>query len=293
MMKGLVLLLVCVFVCGSSPVDERGTNTPIGKLPSECVHTVKSGSRIFDEDNLIRVEHPSHLPYFLPHCDISNYLKQKKRLPQEYDGWLAYTTYHNPVGFKSFLGYFSVPNEPQSDPEVLYLFTGLQNVDWIPIVDPQPPVFDIIQPVLQYPGDNGNYWSVRSWYVTLNSGVINSDEVQVSVGDNIFGNMTRVGAHSWYIGGTSSASGLTSEITVFHKNRLTSQPWAYNTLECYGCGGGCSYEPTTPIQFTKLSLIDENGHTVMPQWVPHTSPNRLCHEKANVNSPTSVTINFD
>ena len=23
--------------------------------------------------------------------------------------------------------------------------------------------FDILQPVLQYPGDAGNYWSVKSW----------------------------------------------------------------------------------------------------------------------------------
>ena len=35
---------------------------------------------------------------------------------------------------------------------------------WIPKVDPHPSqAFDIIQPVLQYPGDNGDYWSVKSW----------------------------------------------------------------------------------------------------------------------------------
>jgi hypothetical protein len=42
--------------------------------------------------------------------------------------------------------------------QVLYLFTGLQNVDWIPIVDPTPEAFDIIQPVLQYPADSGYGW---------------------------------------------------------------------------------------------------------------------------------------
>ena len=48
-------------------------------------------------------------------------------------------------GISQFVGNFSVPDKPQNDPEELYIFTGLQNVDWIPIVDPEPPVFDIIQ----------------------------------------------------------------------------------------------------------------------------------------------------
>lgn len=64
--------------------------------------------------------------------------------------------------------------------------------------------------------------------------------------DNIFGNMTKTGINSWYIGGTSAQTKQTSSITVT-KNRLALQPWAYNTLECYGCGGGCSYEVTLAI----------------------------------------------
>lgn len=131
------------------------------------------------------------------------------------------------------MGYFSVPDAPQQNPEVLYLFTGLQNIDWIPIVDPDPSgPFDIIQPVcfskfnlyficsfksffqvLQYPGDGGNYWSVKSWYVTLDSGVVVSDEIPVKVGDTIFGNMTRLSGNNWYIGGTSLENKRTSSIT--------------------------------------------------------------------------------
>ena len=54
-----------------------------------------------------------------------------------------------PLSNRAALSTNSVPNAPQNDPEVLYIFTGLQNVDWIPIVDPEPPVFDIIQVVKQ------------------------------------------------------------------------------------------------------------------------------------------------
>jgi len=274
------------------PRGEGYVNTPIGRLPPHCVHNVRTGSELYETDNgVVIVKHPSHEPYTLPPCPVRSSLIKKEPAPFEYDGWLAYTTFHNPVGFSNFLGYFSVPNEPQNDPEVLYIFTGLQNVDWIPIVDPEPPVFDIIQPVLQYPGDNGNYWSVKSWYVTLNSGVVNSDEIQVAAGDNIYGVMNKTAVTTWYIGGTSSQTHQTSAITVT-RNRLANQPWAYNTLECYGCSGGCSYEPTTPTQFTKLSLADAKGNPSVPSWVTHTSPNRWCHEKATVNSPASVTITF-
>ena len=50
---------------------------------------------------------------------------------------------------------------------MLYLFPGLQDVDWVPIVDPIPAdgTFDIIQPVLEYPDQGtGRGWSVRSWW---------------------------------------------------------------------------------------------------------------------------------
>jgi len=299
-MQGFFVFLLVVFfavqialsVQVGTKVDKGYVNTPIGRLPPHCVHTVRSGSEIYEtEKGVVIIKHPSHEPYTLPPCSVRTSLIKKKPAPFEYDGWLAYTTFQYPAGINTFVGYFTVPNDPQNDPEVLYIFTGLQNVDWIPIVDPEPPVFDIIQPVLQFPGDNGNYWSVKSWYVTLNSGVINSDEIEVAAGDNILGVMNKTAVTTWYIGGTSSQTGQTTQITVT-KNRLALQPWAYNTLECYGCGGGCSYEPTTPTQFTKLVLLDKMGHPVVPTWVPHTSPNRLCHEKAIVNSPASVTINF-
>jgi len=228
----------------------------------------------------------------LPLCPFTRNPNNLNRRGNDYDGWLAYTTYHDPAGFSSFLGYFSVPQAPQNTPDVLYLFTGLQNVDWIPLVDPEPPVFDIIQPVLQYPGDAGNYWSVKSWYVTLDTGAINSAEIEVASGDNIFGNMTNIGPENWYIGGTSSQTGQTSAITVRHKQRLTSQPWAYNTLECYGCGD-CTYQPSNPIQFTKLALLDVNEKPVTPNWVTHVSPNPVCtSNRAQVQSPATVTITF-
>ena len=46
--------------------------------------------------------------------------------PRVVCSWEEYTAVKNTDGYDSFLGYFSVPDMPQNDPQVLYLFTGLQ-----------------------------------------------------------------------------------------------------------------------------------------------------------------------
>jgi hypothetical protein len=133
------------------------------------------------------------------------------------------------TGFEAFTSVFSTPTLPTSDPDVLYLFPGLQNIDWIPLVDPIPSgAFDIIQPVLQYPGDNGNYWSVKSWWVTLDVGAMASNEVQLEVGDNIFGNMTKIGTEAWFINSVNMRTNQQTSIKASGIGaRLKSQPWAY------------------------------------------------------------------
>jgi hypothetical protein len=158
----------------------------------------------------------------------------------------AYNATNATGGFNTFTGYFSVPSTtPSQDPDVLYLFPGLQNIDWIPIVDPEPTAaFDIIQPVLQYPGDGGSYYSVKSWWVTLDIGAMASDEVQLNPGDNIFGNMTRTGPLEWFIDSVDSKTGTHTSITAKGLGaRLKSQPWAYGTFSyksvlvaCASCG---------------------------------------------------------
>merc|ERR1712167_187457 len=126
--------------------------------------------------------------------------------------------------------------------------------------------FDIIQPVLQYPADDrSNSWSVKSWYVTVNNGAYYSPDMKVSVGDNIFGNMTRLGAEQWLV---DSVSHLTGKHTTIRPSnpRLASQPWAYNTVECYGCDG-CSTYPKYPSLFTQLALKCTGQGACPADWV--------------------------
>lgn len=141
------------------------------------------------------------------------------------------------AGFDAFTGLFSTPSLPSSQPDVLYLFPGLQNIDWIPIVDPLPTGdFDIIQPVIQFPGDQGNYWSVKSWWVTLDVGAMASNEVQLLPGDKVFGNMTKTGTDAWFINSVNTrTSQATSIIASGIGSRLKSQPWAYGAFQLTTC----------------------------------------------------------
>jgi hypothetical protein len=167
------------------------THTPSGKMRSDCVHQLASGHTVAEstgegwmdvmdaEGNYVRTlpkcANQASFPLFDPSTPNRHARQQQQQqpaktilteeefratkpkqddpFPPDYDGWEAYTAWHYPSGITLFNGNFSVPDTPASQPDVLYLFTGLQNVDWIPVRDPEVPGFDIIQPVLQYPAD--------------------------------------------------------------------------------------------------------------------------------------------
>jgi len=181
-MKGALCLAalsaLAMLACGV-PLPEGLVRTPSGVFPAECVHSIPSGATMERNPATGRL-HVSladgTLHAILPKCESG----ARASLPSDYDGWEAYTAYNDPQNktFDSFLGYFSVPDKPKQtpqaipltpppfysplpsftasspsppSPQVLYIFTGLQNFDWIPRHDPerQSAGFDIIQPVLQ------------------------------------------------------------------------------------------------------------------------------------------------
>ena len=73
---------------------------------------------------------------------------------------------------------------------------------------------------------------------------------------------------------------------------MEKQPWAYNTLECYGCQS-CDTYPSNPTYFTKLSLTC-GGLQCPPTWEanPRMDPIKKCHEGLTIQSPADVTIFF-
>jgi hypothetical protein len=291
------------------------TPTPAGDVLSHCVHHVPHNARVVEQaDKSTLVTAPNGTSWTIPRCEnvvggVKHPVLRRRPaarnasgvlggLPADYNGWLQYTAYNDPKGFDSFVGEMSVPDAPRKRPQILYLFPGLQNIDWIPKVDPEPTranPFDIIQPVLQYPGDGlfSTNWAVKSWYVTVNAGALQSEAIDVEAGDAIVCNMTRTGPTSWFVGSKVKSSGQQTNQNA-QNDRLKLQPWAYNTLECYGCNG-CDTYPQAPVEFSKLKL-GRGGQDVTSevQWQANPKPQsaQQCKEATQIHGADDVTISF-
>jgi len=305
-------LLFSVYIqqCVSTNIIQvpKFVRTPGGAWAwSECVHEVPDGSHIFDDsDPGTKVVLPDGTIRMIPECTVkyngehhASHNATKSSVSP--DGWQVWSSFKNPdnSSFTSFVGNFNVPAAPTKwaalDNAILYMFTGLQNVDWIPAPPrpPAPPGFDIIQPVLQYGGGSagggGKYWAVASWYVTLDDSFVLSSLKKVETGDSIFGNMTQTAKDTWFIGSKVASSGVTTNLVVT-KPRLVTQPWAYCTLEVYDVSS-CEWFPTnSPLKFTDMALASTKG-AVTAKWVTHEGDNP-CKATITVNSPEAVTIDF-
>ena len=156
--------------------DESYQITPFGYWLSDCHHSVPSGAEIINFDDHFTVNGEK-----VPRCRVphnSTYIKQRiasklglsnDNVAESGNGWQAYTKQDAGKQVTSFNGTWTVPPLPvhKSILEVLYTFTALQNIDWVPPErNPNEP-FDIIQPVLQYgdqSGQGGTYFIV---YINL------------------------------------------------------------------------------------------------------------------------------
>eukprot|EP01121_Diplochlamys_sp_Union-15-3_P010689 TRINITY_DN3022_c0_g1_i1.p1 TRINITY_DN3022_c0_g1~~TRINITY_DN3022_c0_g1_i1.p1 ORF type:complete len:300 (-),score=47.61 TRINITY_DN3022_c0_g1_i1:23-922(-) len=294
----------CVFLILVSLVSSEYVPTPVGYMWSDCVHKVDSGSHIIDQgENGVMVVSPNSGVLMYPRCEkpsITKAIKNTLKQNGPSDGWQVWSTFRGPNNntFDTFLGSFSVPTAPKNWPDsgigILYMFTGLQNLNWIPNGPPAPPQFNIIQPVLQYGGGSANgggkYWGVASWYVTVDgTGSFWSEEIEVKPGDKIFGNMTRTGDSTWYIGATVP-SGQKTELTATH-DRLKSQSWAYTTLEVYDIFDCNSFpDSSTSLDFTGLQLF-QGKNPVTPTWVISSGDNQ-CGAQETVVDPSHIVLKF-
>ena len=290
--------------------------TPFGHVLRHCIHEVPSGAHASElPGGRMRIECPNGTVYEIPACDTNGgrwpirlgAASSVSGLPPNYDGWLQYTALNVSAlglsgGFDSFTSVMSVPDVPKRRPQLLYVFPGLQNYDWIPKVDPEPTrstPFDIIQPVLQYPGGGffSNGWALKSWYVTVNAGALFSREISdIKPGDAILCNMTRTGPESWSISGAlrSDPSKVTTQAAT--SARLKLQPWAYSAVvECYGCSG-CDTYPTKPIVFSENQLGQAGQPLSVPgkMWQANPKPavKQFCKEATTIADNGDATISF-
>jgi len=302
----ILFAILVIGVIGAS--FARYVQTPQGRVWHSCVHKVEVGTHVHEDPDLgvTRLISPDGGVRVLPRCPmptIRNVRSGAKfaSATAPLSGWQVWTTFQHPSNatFETFLGNFTVPKTPASwpasDEAILYMFTGLQSDNWVPIAkEPNPPAsFDIIQPVLQYGGDSegggGKYWALASWYVTVDAGAVYTPLISpLNPGDVIFGNMTKTGPQSWYIAGV--VNGKTAALTATHP-RLASQPWAYCTLETYEIAD-CSWfpPPGASIQFSAMSLTDASG-PISPSWESNANTAH-CTAAVKVQSPSALAITF-
>jgi hypothetical protein len=93
----------------------------------------------------------------------------------------------------------------------------------------------------------------------------------------------------WYIGGTNTRTGETAGITA-DKARLKVQPWAFTTVECYGCSD-CTFLPTNELYFTGMTGAYQ-GANVPFEWKAFTTPQPKCATKAVIKDSQTVTYSF-
>ena len=328
MVKFIIILFFAIAITTTTttakPNKKDYSPTPYGYVLSKCMYEVPTYSKMKELKNgstLVMLAN-NQGSYIIPKCKSHNndpilIAKNHEKifdeeddkelkgspLPPDYDGWLQYTELNTTDlnvqdTFDAFTNYMSVPEIPKSKPQVLFLFPGLQNINWIPKVDPEPEFFDIIQPVLQYPG-NGFFskgWSLKSWYVTVNAGAIFSTAINnIEPGDSIFCNMTRTGDNSWIVIGTVKSTGK-STVQTCQNDRLKTQPWAYNTVECYGCDG-CDTYPSNYVAFTENKIYKDNKLLNLKGslWKINPKPAKklMCHEKTVVKENSDTTMYFD
>eukprot|EP01100_Stratorugosa_tubuloviscum_P013622 TRINITY_DN692_c1_g1_i1.p1 TRINITY_DN692_c1_g1~~TRINITY_DN692_c1_g1_i1.p1 ORF type:complete len:343 (+),score=167.65 TRINITY_DN692_c1_g1_i1:57-1031(+) len=282
-------------------LEEAGwLRTPIGLAHPSCVHILESGTQIFDEEGTTKIQVGSGEKIELPKCDFPVVFPADGRpTPQAgfAPGWQVWTTARSTSNsFDGFYGLFTVPNEPKTYVgQTLFMFTGLQNEDWVPGPNspPAPSDFEIIQPVLQYgpsAGGGGKYWSLASWYVTVNAGFLVSRLIKVYDGDTINGTMQRLSDEVYLINSTNTRTNQNTTL-IANKSRLKTNPWAYCTLEVYGDVNNCDTYPSNPQFFTNLELYEGNVK-ITPSWQVHTTPSPICGEYITVENNNHITIHF-
>jgi len=286
--------------------------TPAGWMHPSCVHRAPHGARVtHQERGGFHIEHESLEggSAVVPPCNASAEGPPRATIHSAgngarhsfHGGWQVYAKQQPSRDVTSFLGSWNVPDEPKTyTGQTVFLFTGMQNIDWVPPDAGPSSKFDIIQPVLQYgpsAAGGGRYWSISSWYVPLHDGwfaeAVYSDILKVKKGDSIFGNMTRTGDQEFFISTASAHLGNATSMKI-NKPLLQLQPWMYVTLESYADYDNltCDMWPSTPATFTNLHFTAKDGTKIQQDWQQLTK-NAVCNDSVATDSLAGkVVINF-
>jgi len=141
---------------------------------SSCIHTVPSGA-VVDIDGNASVNGMS-----LPHNDPCPYPRIKNGSTGHPPGMHNYMYTQQPAGPPAWTAVstnqYVPPNPVNNDGQLVYYWNGLQDTGNL----------FVLQPVLQWGGDNGfggEFWQIASWLVWSDGNYTRTNAVQVTAGD--------------------------------------------------------------------------------------------------------------
>jgi hypothetical protein len=251
-MKLISVFVLCLFVLGNS---FEWVDTPVGKLPKQCVHHHEEHAIITPRKGGIHVHYPkSNRTFFQPELQecveaAKKIAAERRKGPGKPLAWDIDASFDVP-SMGTFTASYTLPSSsPPSNGQLLYFFTGFQNND--------DSAVSIVQPVVAFQGS----WYMNAWNCCPSG--------QANTGPTV-SNLQPGGVVPNYIKGGQSQveismtyNGQTSSLTVAENGRTWD--WACVTLEQYSVSG-CSDYNKSPFQFNDMKLSSMSGSNVAPNW---------------------------
>jgi hypothetical protein len=270
----LVIMTVPFTVSAASSVAY--VLTPIGMLPTSCVHEVPNSSTILSNGTAISAQ------------GVRTTFSLCSAQPASPPGgcqsncWVMWASDVHPGGVSYFHGYWTVPSSPKSqNGQTLYLWIGTEPLDEQYLLQPVLELYD-------YPYQQ-NSWMIASWYC-IPGNCLHSATFNVNQGDTIYGGVDwvynpQINEYGWQV---TTRDGTLSSILYAgdfpgSENVMTN---LYVNFEAYGvvkCSD-CPNAPYTP--FTSLST------SYSPSWSAYYGATNGCHEYVLINSPSSVSLEY-
>lgn len=295
-----LLLLISFAGCTTTGrVDRRLPEgyvaTPHGLVHRSCVRHIPNGHRVTADGVVTRADggretlppcaHPRLHPRTLQPIAPSPATPP----PPDVNGWVERGNWTSGAPLGYLAANFIVPQPPASNGALIYFFPGSSPSDGS----------TILQPVLQYgygAAGGGNYWSAASWFCCPAGWTTHSDLINVNTGDTISGTMTGFcsgGNCNWSIATADTTTGVTSVLGADN----VSTPFVWNfggVLEAYSVTSCEQYPADGAIAFTSITLQDQNGNPMQPDWSTWVAGGLTpdCGYSVTVNGSNAMTLTY-
>ena len=260
--------------------------TPFGRFLSHLVHSHPAGSVVKkNDDGTGTVTYPDGTVKQIAASDTTSVKRPSAAgLPIKHS-WINFASFYTSprtLEVASFKGNMVVPENPKNtEGQILYYFTGIQDNDSEPVT--------ILQPVLGFNGNGGHKgWSLASWNCCVSSQPQKSNVITgIQPGDTIYTEISvsvKDGKSIYTVEGTwkdqVASLSFDSGDEVFN--------WPNVTLEVYDIDE-CSQFATGPMTFFDLELLTLQGDTIPTIWEVN-GQGAACGTELTVQPDRVITI---